>query len=72
MRSIFRARSCAAKMTLGEWSWEDTAEIDVATLYLWGCKPFLGFLGQYSGTIRAEIGEISERTFQDVTHCLCW
>ena len=28
---------CAAKMTLGEWSGEDTAAIDVATLYLWGC-----------------------------------
>ena len=47
---------CAAKMTLGEWSGGDTAAIDVATLYLWGCKPFLGALGQYSGTIRAEIG----------------
>ena len=60
---------CAAKMTLGEWSGGDTAAIDVATLYLWGCKPFLGALGQYSGTIRAEIGRSQKGLF---THCLCW
>ena len=55
---------CAAKMTLGEWSGEDTAAIDVATLYLWGCKPFLGALGQYSGTIRAEIGRSQKGLFK--------
>ena len=60
---------CTAKMTLGE---EDTAAIGVAILYLWGCKPFLGALGQYSGTIRAEIGRSQKGLFKDVTHCLCW
>ena len=50
---------CAAKMTLGEWSGGDTAAIDVATLYLWGCKPFLGALGQYSGTIRGDLRKVT-------------
>ena len=62
---------CAAKMTLGEWSGEDTAAIDVATLYLWGCKPFLGALGQYSGTIRAEIGRSQKGLFKmSLTVCV--
>ena len=58
-------------MTLGEWSAEDTAAIDVATLYLWGCKPFLGALGQYSGTIRAEIGRSQKGLFKmSLTVCV--
>ena len=52
---------CAAKMTLGEWSGEDTAAIDVATL---GLSPFLGALGEYSGTIRAEIGRSQKGLFK--------
>ena len=52
-------------MTLGEWSGEDTAAIDVAinTLPL-GLSPFLGALGEYSGTIRAEIERSQKGLFK--------
>ena len=36
----------------------------MAILYLWGCKPFLGALGQYSRTIRAEIGRSQKGLFK--------